>query len=127
MKAVQSELIKLDLELKFCNSKLMGCSGITYDSIRTSNSISTNDKILFWLIKIEEVEKEIIELKQKIIPLNSLVADLSNQEQQVMELLIMNRHRGDFIADRLGVSRNRIYDIKNSIIKKWNTRVKTEV
>lgn len=119
IKVFQSKLKKLKEELKFYNSKLIGCSSISYDIIRTSSSISSNDKITFWLIKIEEVENEIKQLIRQITPFNSFVSALSTQEQQVLELLIISRHRGYYVTDKLGVSRNRVYEIRNSIISKW--------
>lgn len=113
------KLSKLEDDLKFYNTKLIGCSGISYDSVRTSSSNSTEDKVTYWLIKIEEVENKKNELIQKISPLNSLKLVLTKQEQRVLEFLILNQHRGNDVAARLGVSRNRIYEIRNSIIEKW--------
>jgi DNA-directed RNA polymerase specialized sigma subunit len=120
IKVSKLKLSKLEVDLKFYNTKLIGCSAISYDSIKTSGPNSTNDKVIFWLIKIEELEKEIKELNQKIIRLNSFVLALTKQEQQVLELLLMNQHRGNDVAKSLGVSRNRVYEIKNSIISKWD-------
>ena len=118
--AYKSKKEVLEEKVKLLKGALFGCSGISYDNVKTSRTFSSNDRVIDMLSRIEEVEMKIQELNLKLEPYNSLVLVLSPREKEVLELCFINKLGPSSTARALGVSRNNIYLIINNIMLKFN-------
>lgn len=109
----------LEYKLNLLKASLFGCSGISYDNVKTSRTFSSNDRVIDMLSRIEEVEMKIEEINLKLAPYNSLVLVLSPREKEVLELCFINKLGPSSTARALGVSRNNIYLIISDINNKF--------
>jgi hypothetical protein len=115
---------ELEEKLKVCNAKYLGCSAINYEKVSLSSG-GSNDAKMVWLCKIEEVENELGAVNSKLRPYFSLLSALNAQEQLVLEKFIIMQQRANFVLSVLKVNRSRLYDIKNNLIRKWQSMTNT--
>lgn len=99
--------------------RFMSIPGIVYGERPHTQSDPYHNPNVIWLDKMMETEKKIKELEVKLVPLDKFVATLSEQEKLVMNQLVMNSCSGTELAKQMKVSRTRVYEIKNIIIRKW--------
>jgi RNA polymerase sigma factor (sigma-70 family) len=107
-------------KIKYYRLKLISCKGTNYNKSPTSTTNSFIDQSFNLLTKIEEIEVEINENKFLIDEFNQFISSLNDQEKRVMQDVIMDGYKASLIAKEMNISRNRIYEIKNNIIRKWS-------
>ena len=120
IKEIQSiELKKKELneKLSFYNMKLGSCKSVNYENLKTSKTYNKGEGIILWLSKIEEVENKIKNLNLLFDNYILFKSTLSNNEQYVLDEIIKHNSAVN-IASKLKVSKQRIYDIKNTISRK---------
>lgn len=117
IQSIEPKKNKLNENLLFYNMKLGSCKGVSYEGSKTSKTNKIGDGIIHWLSKIEEAENEIKDLDKININYINFKSRLTDNEQFVLESIV-NRYSAVNIALQLKVSKQRIYDIKNSIMRK---------
>jgi DNA-directed RNA polymerase specialized sigma subunit len=118
VKAAKSKKIYLLERLKLYRSKLTSCKGTNFEK-SPSLSNGFNDPSFYWLTKIEEVETEINTLDLVIERYDKFYLQLSSHEKQVIQDVIIDGIKVSSIAKEMNISRNRVYEVKNTIIIKW--------
>jgi DNA-directed RNA polymerase specialized sigma subunit len=121
VRVAKSKKIYLVEQLKLYRSKLTSCKGTNFEKSPTSYSYCHYDTNFFWLSKIEELELEIKKNDELINSFNEFLLMLGEQEKKILYDVIIKRFKVSVIAKEMGISRNRIYEIKNSIVRIWNT------
>ena len=119
VKIAKNQYKHLVTKLEYYKSQLTSLKGTSYDQSPSSSSNIFQDKSFYWLSKIEETESEIQKVNQLMIEFNAFVSTLNEQEQKIMQDVIMDGYQASLIAKEVDISRTRLYDIKNSIIRKW--------
>ena len=80
---------ELQEKLEFCNMKLIGYKGVSYDRIGSSGSRSSGDsELLYWLDKIDEAEKTIAVYRKILDEYKFLVSTLNDTETIVINDLV---------------------------------------
>lgn len=119
VKKTLHEIARLEDAYACYYERYMSIPGIIYCERIHKQSDPYHNPNVIWLDKMMEMEKRIKALEEKLVPLDKFVATLSEQERIVMNQLVMNSCSGTKLAEQMKVSRTRVYEIKNIIIRKW--------
>lgn len=100
---------ELQEKLEFYNMKLIGYKGVSYDRIGSSGSRTSGDsELLFWLDKIDLVEKQIERYSNIILKYNDFKKSFSIKEASILD---------EWISGVVHNKSNRI-DV-NKIVRSW--------
>lgn len=100
---------ELQEKLEFYNMKLIGYKGVSYDRIGTSGSRSSGDsELLYWLDKIDLVEKQIKRYSNIILEYNDFKKSVGIKEALILD---------EWISGVVHHKSNRI-DV-NKIVRSW--------
>jgi len=100
---------ELQDKLEFYNMKLIGYKGVSYDRIGSSGSRSSGDsELLYWLDKIELVEKQIERYSNIILKYNDFKKSVGIKEASILD---------EWISGVVHNKSNRI-DV-NKIVRSW--------
>lgn len=100
---------ELQEKLEFYNMKLIGYKGVSYDRIGSSGSRSSGDsELLYWIDKIDLVEKQIERYSNIILKYNDFKKSFSIKEASILD---------EWISGDVHNKSNRI-DV-NKIVRSW--------
>jgi DNA-directed RNA polymerase specialized sigma subunit len=112
------EMDSLNEKKDFYETKFYSCRTMHYEPFRGSN-YQTKDVKTYWLIKIDEVELKINQNQKLIKEFNQFNKTLNEAERIVIEIILRGHKSMITLAKEMKVSRNRVYEIKISIIRKF--------
>lgn len=110
---------ELEEKLEYYQSRLTGYQAVVYDSIGSSSSRNNvEDNLLFIIGKIDSIEFKMEEVAFAINRYLLFKEKLMEKEQLLLELLVETNMSITDISFRMIISKSRVYDILNSIIRK---------
>lgn len=104
----------------FFETKFLSCRTMNYEPFRGSG-YQDKDMKTYWLIKIDEVDIKINKCKKIIKDYESFNKLLSESERIVLDVILRHHKSMITLAKQMEVSRNRVYELKNGLINKFNT------
>lgn len=120
-KSIAYKISELELRITLYETKLYSAGGSSFGSDIRSQRNPYENKMLYWIEKIDEVKTTISKLELKIKPFLAFWSHLNEIEQQILKLLLIERISATKVADYLKINKNKIFDIKFEITKKWNS------
>lgn len=100
---------ELHEKLELYNMKLIGYKGVSYDRIGSSGSLSSGDsELMYWLDKIDIVEKQIKRYSNIILKYNDFKKNFSIKEASILDEWISG----------VVLNKNNRYDV-NKIVRSW--------
>lgn len=109
---------ELQEKLKYYNKKLVGCKGADYGGFTGGGINKGDDDILYWLSKIEEIEKKISNQQILIDKYNGFLISLDSNAKMILKVLIQEAFSRKDHYEILNVSKQKYYDMINQIAKK---------
>ena len=115
---------ELQEKLEFCNMKLIGYKGVSYDRIGSSGSRSSGDsELLYWLDKIDEAEKTIAVYRKILDEYKFLVSTLNDTETIVINDLVKVNTQNPIMQL---MTKSHRYQIINKIVVNWMNQNSTD-
>lgn len=114
-----NHLEKYKVKRDFYEMKLLSCRTMRYEPFIGKTQTNAEDKLMYWIIKIDEVETIINQMTKLIKAYKAFLNHLSQVESIVLNELINNSKSIVMIAKEMEVSRNRVYEIINKLKRKY--------
>lgn len=118
---------ELQEKLEFYNMKLIGYKGVSYDRIGSSGSRSSGDsELLFWLDKIDIIEKHVFNNNKIISSYYSFISEITCDEILLLKQLIIDKKAN--IKNEVNLySKSEKYKRINIMIRKWMNYTASEL
>lgn len=114
-------------KLEFYNMKLIGYKGVSYDRIGSSGSRSSGDsELLYWLDKIDIIEKHVFNNNQIISSYYSFISKITCDEISLLKQLIIDNKANIKYEVNL-YSKSEKYKRINIMIRKWTNYIVSEL
>ena len=115
---------ELQEKLEFYNMKLIGYKGVSYDRIGSSGSRSSGDsELLYWLDKIDKIEKAISVYRKILDEYKLLVSTLNDTEIIVINELAIKNSQNPIMQL---MTKSHRYQIINRIVVNWMNQNSTD-
>ncbi|MEW6606284.1 MAG: hypothetical protein AB1414_02355 [bacterium] len=110
---------ELQEKLEFYNMKLIGYKGVSYDRIGSSGSRSSGDsELLFWLDKIDIIEKHVFNNNKIISSYYSFISKITCDEILLLKQLTIDKKAN--IKNEVNLySKSEKFKRINIMIRKW--------
>lgn len=115
IKQIPYELKELYKRLEYYTIKYYSVASPNFEIKTNASSNAFHNKNLYWLEKIDDVERKIKELEESLKKYDIFLSMLSCNEQRIVELKYFNNETVSMIAKKLNVSRTMVYKILNKI------------
>lgn len=79
-----------------------------------------DNKLIYWIDKIDEARNEIKDLQASINPFLVFWWGLEPLEQQILKLHLIERKSARITAEMIEINKNKVLDIKFVILKIWD-------
>lgn len=111
---------ELDEKLQFYETRLIGYNAVTYDSIGSSSTKNNvEDNLLYVIGKIDKVKARLDKAQKLIDEYKSFKSKLKPQEALVLEYLVETSLSKTEIANKINISKSRIYQIAKNLYLKY--------
>lgn len=114
-----SKIKELEEKLKYYNMKLVGYNSPSFDSVVVSKSNYYRNNKVYWLEKVDLIEKEIQINQSKQKSYKYFISKLTAIEYLVLREVIVKKLSIIEFCNKFNVSRNYVYEIKEKIIIKY--------
>jgi len=113
---------ELQEKLQYYNVKLIGYKGVVYDRIGSSSTSPSEKDIVYWIEKINEVERKILSNKGNIIEYQRFINTLSINETVLISEVMRSVLSRTEMCLTINISVNTYNHIINGIIRKWGIK-----
>lgn len=122
--AFSKQKLKLLYEqLEYLTMKMNGCSSPTYGHEFNIPSDPYKNQLVYWLDRLDSCESKIEHHEAVVGQYNTFKESLSEREQLILDKYFYQGLPPRMILDDLDVSRNRFYEIKEILIKKYERTI----
>ncbi len=121
VKAAKKSLDSLYSKKDYYETKFYSVRTMTYEPFRGSN-YQDKDMKMYWMIKIDEVEQKISKSLTLIHAYQTFHTNLNEAERSVIDAILREHISFTALAKEMKVSRTRIYEIRDYIIRKHSKR-----
>ena len=110
---------------EYYNVKFMGYQGISYDRIgsNTKNDSKGDQNLLYWLDKLDEVERQISINHDAVDSYYRLTGYLDGFEVEIIRLLCEGKTTKSMIVFHLDISIEKYDKLLNRAIRKWELEI----
>lgn len=105
-------------KLEYYNVKFMGYKGVNYGGLPGGGRIKGDEDMLYWLDKIDCVERELSSLQPIIEKYNVFLNTLDPNHKTVLLSVIEGSLASKNCSEKLNVSKQKYYDMINQIVRK---------
>lgn len=121
VKDAKKNLDSLYSKKDYYETKFYSVRSMNYSPFR-GGSYQDKDMKMYWLIKIDEVEQKISKCLILIDAYRMFHSGLNEAERSVIDAILRKHISFTALAKEMKVSRNRVYEIRDYIIRKHSKR-----